>query len=200
MEFNNDNNESNDNNSNENTSAESNKNSHGNRGAHKRRGWIAGSIIIGIAASAFAFNAYSGSNGGCQWWPGHGGFHEGHGTAQRSTDIKQHTEWMVDRMMSEVNATDIQKTKAREIADAAANDLQGLGLQHRNTHQELVAILSAPTLDRSKLEALRASAAESIDKSSQRITVAMGDLAEVLTPAQRMQLVNQFEKMHRFVP
>lgn len=127
-------------------------------------------------------------------WLAHGGSHMRFG----SEETMRHAEWMTDRLMSDVNASAAQKTKARGIADAAAGDLQNLVVQHRENRKALVAMLKEPTLDRNKLEALRAGSLHSFDEASKRIATAMGDLADVLTPAQRLQLAESMEKRDRF--
>ena len=164
---------------------------HGHRRC-RRRGWIGAALVVGAIVSLVAFNAHSGQSGTgsmCSSWHGpHGLF--------AAKDSTQQAEFVVDRLMSELKADDAQKLKARAIADAAAGDLKELAIQHRETHQELAAILAAPTLDRAKLEALRSKTASSLDQSSKRITVAVADLADVLTPAQRLQLVEKMEKHH----
>jgi len=115
-----------------------------------------------------------------------------------AADAPLRAEWMVDRLMSDVKANDDQKSKARAIVDAATGDLQQVTKQHAENHQALLAILKEPTLDRGKLESLRASSIHNLDEGSKRVSTAIGDLAEVLTPAQRSQLADTIEKWHRF--
>ena len=170
---------------------------HGKRCCRRRR-WIGAALVVGVIASLVAFNAYSGQSGSgsmCSTWHGHRGSHELFGTR----DATRHAEFVVDRIMNEVKANDAQKLKARGIADAVAGDLKKMATQHRESHREFVAILSEPTLDRAKLEALRSKTAHSVDESSKRIAVAVADLAEVLTPAQRLQLIERMEKKHGFL-
>ena len=163
----------------------------------RRHGRIGIALVVGAIIGAVAFNAYSrqpGIGSMCSNWHGHRGPHELFG----AKDARQGAEFVVDRMMSEVKADDAQKLKARGIVDTAASDLQELAAQHHESHKELVAILSAPTLDRAKLEALRIKSVHSVDESSKRIVVAVADLAEILTPAQRLQLVERIERKHGF--
>ncbi len=152
----------------------------------RRRPWIGVALVVGVIVAVVAFT----TNG----WRSNYGPHGFTGTK----DATRVAEFVVDRIMSEVKADDTQKLKAREIAAAAAGDLKELATQHRENHKALAAILSEPTLDRAKLEALRSKASRSLDESSKRITVAAADLAEVLTPAQRLQLTERMEKKHGF--
>lgn len=152
----------------------------------RRHRWIGAILAIGAIVAVVAFTT--------NCWRSPYGPHSFFG----NKDAKHVAEFVVDRIMSEVKADDAQKLKARGIADAAAGDLKELVMQHRESHKMLVAILREPTLDRAKLEALRVKTAQSLDESSKRISVAMADLADVLTPAQRLQLVERMEKNHGF--
>ena len=109
-------------------------------------------------------------------------------------DAPRHAEWMVDRLMSEVNASDAQKSKAHAIAAAAVADMQPLVKQHHESHKALLAILKERIFDRNKLESLRADSMHRFDDASKRVSTAIGDLAEVLTPPQRQQLVEYAER------
>ena len=55
-------------------------------------------------------------------------------------------------------------------------------------------VLAAPTIDRSKLEALRSDHLKLADDASRRITAAVAEAAEVLTPAQRADLARRLEQ------
>lgn len=112
-------------------------------------------------------------------------------------DMPYHAEWLVDRMMDDVKASDEQKTKARAIVKSAASDMQALVAQHRDSHDALLNIVKAPVLDRGQLEALRARTVSGMDESSKRLTTAFGDLLEVLTPEQRQELAARFEYRFR---
>lgn len=152
----------------------------------RRHRWIGAFLVVGMIAAVVAFSA--------NCWRGQYGPHGFFGTK----DATHFAEFVVDRIMSEVKADDAQKLKARGIADAAAANLKELAIQHRESHKALVTILSEPTLDRAKLEELRTKTTRNLDESSKRITVALADLAEVLTPTQRLQLAERMEKKHGF--
>ena len=158
----------------------------------RRYRWIGAALLVGAIVAVFAF--FTQSDDGERYF----GWHDRHGPSAMfsGSDATKKVEFVVDRIMSELKADDAQKRKAREIADTAAGDLKELALQHRESRQELVAMLRAPTLDRARLEALRAKTVHSLDQSSTRITVAVADLADVLTPAQRLRLVERIEKQH----
>jgi Spy/CpxP family protein refolding chaperone len=71
---------------------------------------------------------------------------------------------------------------------AAARDLLPVRNQMREARRQAVTLLSQPTIDRSALEALRASQLQLAEQASRRLTQALADAAEVLTPDQRKQL------------
>jgi DNA-binding response OmpR family regulator len=58
-------------------------------------------------------------------------------------------------------------------------------------------VAAAPTIDRARLEALRVDQMQLADQASQRITAALVEAAEVLTPAQRADLARRLERWRR---
>ena len=114
-----------------------------------------------------------------------------------SDSVPRRLDWAVSRLLSDVNASEEQKTKVRTIADAELGDLQKLSRQHQDSHTALLAILKAPTVDRAKLESLRAQSVQGLDEASKRLSVGLADLADVLTPQQRQKLADSAERWHR---
>ena len=57
--------------------------------------------------------------------------------------------------------------------------------------------MTAPSIDRARLESLRAEQIKSLDEASKRLVTAISDAAEVLTPEQRAALAKQIEEHHR---
>lgn len=154
--------------------------------------WLFALLIIGIIAF-FARGAYYGYPWDC------GSRYQSfrpHASVLMNA-APYHAEWLVDRMMDDVNASDEQKSKARAIVKSAASDVQALVAKHRDSHAALLDIVKAPALDRGQLESLRARTVSGMDDSSKRLTTAFGDLLEVLTPAQRQELAARFEYRFR---
>jgi Spy/CpxP family protein refolding chaperone len=75
-----------------------------------------------------------------------------------------------------------------------ADDLRPLREKRREARRQMRDILTAQTVDRSKLEALRADAIKLADQASQRVTTALADAAEVLTPEQRADLARRLDR------
>jgi Spy/CpxP family protein refolding chaperone len=57
-------------------------------------------------------------------------------------------------------------------------------------------LLTAPAIDRAKMEDLRAAQIKSFDESSKRLVTAIADAAEVLSPDQRAALAEEIRKHH----
>ena len=162
----------------------------------RRHRWIGALLVLGIVGF-FAYSAYYGKGWGCSPWPDHGGYHQRFSSERAGDSAPRHVEWAVSRLLSEVDASEEQKTRIRKIADAALSDLQQMSRQHHDSRQALLAILKAPTIDRGKLESLRVESVQGLDDASKRLSVALGDLADVLTPQQRQQLADSAERWHR---
>ena len=137
--------------------------------------------IAAVAASlAAGFGAHA--------W-GHGG-HHGHdrGAMMDPAKVDERIESMVKRMLSRVEATEEQRTKVSAIAKQAASDLRGMREKQHALRAKGLELLGAPTVDRAAIEGLRAEQMKLADEASKRVSVAMADSAEVLTPEQRAKL------------
>jgi len=106
-------------------------------------------------------------------------------------------ERMVNRLAWAVDASSEQKQKLRDIAQRAADDLRPLREKRQESRKQLREVLTAPTIDRAKLEALRADGIKAADEASRRIVSAVADAAEVLTPEQRAQLAQRLERFRQ---
>jgi Spy/CpxP family protein refolding chaperone len=103
-------------------------------------------------------------------------------------------ERIVNRIGWAVDASTEQKQKLTDIMQRAANDLAPLREKHLDGRRQIREVLAAATIDRGKLESLRADQMKLADAASQRITTAFADAADVLTPAQRADLARRLER------
>jgi len=154
-----------------------------------RRSFFRRTAIAALVASlAAGFGAHAWAHGG-----GHGGWHRGGGFMGGPMDGER-IERMVKHMAVEVDATPEQQAKLAEIAKAAANDLRPLREKARDARRQGMQLLAAPTIDRAAIERLRAEQIQAADAASKRLTQALADTAEVLTPAQRQKLAERFQR------
>ena len=143
----------------------------------QRKRWIvtgiAGALALVIAGSTWSAVAYS-----KRGW---------------DSDRFEHlVEWKTDYMLDRVEASDDQRTKVQAIVTSALAGMEELHDLKREGRQELVAVLTDETIDREALEGLRLRKIETVDRMSQRMLVAIADAAEVLTPAQRRELAEEW--------
>ena len=96
-------------------------------------------------------------------------------------------------VLHDVNATDDQKRKVSEIAKSAMRDLLPLRDQHHAARSQAIDLLSRPAIDRDAIEQLRALELELAEAASKRISQALADTAEVLTPEQRVKLAERIK-------
>ena len=84
--------------------------------------------------------------------------------------------------------------KLTEIAQAALADLAPLHAELRANRAQAATLLTQETIDRAALEALRVKQVALVTTASTRLTKVIADAAEVLTPAQRLELAKLLER------
>lgn len=141
-----------------------------------KRGWIVG----GLAAAALVMGAGVAAS---QPWGGQG---HGFGPGMRG-------ERGVNRMLERLDATPEQKEKITAIMKSAREEMQTMRGGMRSFREDAARLLKADTIDRAAIEKLRAQRIEQADAASKRMTKAFADVAEVLTPKQRAELVGRME-------
>jgi Spy/CpxP family protein refolding chaperone len=129
---------------------------------------------------------------------GFGGWHRGGfiGGPIDPARLDEHLDRMLRHLYVEVDATDTQKQQLAPIVKAAARDLLPMRERMHDGRRQAVALLSAPAVDRAALEALRASQVQLAEQASRRLTQALADVADVLTPEQRRQLAERAARWH----
>jgi periplasmic protein CpxP/Spy len=147
-------------------------------------------LIAGVAA-AIGFKAY-GQEGGCGWH--RAGFVAG---PIDPAAVEEHLDRMLKHLYVEIDATEEQKQKLEPIVKQAAKDLLPLRDKARAARKRAVELLTADTIDRAAVEALRAEQLQLAEQASRRLTQALADVAEVLTPAQRKDLAARIERHGR---
>jgi len=127
-------------------------------------------------------------------------FGHGFGGWQRHAFMGEHLDparmdEQLDRMLKhlyvEVDATDAQKQQLAPIVKAAVRDLMPVRERMRDARMQAVALLSQPRVDRAALEGLRANQLQMAEQASKRLTQALADVADALTPEQRARLAER---------
>jgi periplasmic protein CpxP/Spy len=109
-------------------------------------------------------------------------------------DHKAHMEFVVDRMLNKVDATDEQKEEIDAILDEAFETVDEKRAEHEAKHEEFKALLTAETIDREALEAMRGEALVHFDEGSAMFLDVIVEVSEVLTVEQREQLAEMIEE------
>lgn len=155
---------------------------------------IAAIALAAGLAGAFATNAISHARGG------HHGFHGGPmgfnimGGPIDADKAQRHAGRTAERFARRIDATGEQQSKLISIAEAAAKDIAPLRQKAQDARKESIKLLGAATVDRAALEKLRADQIANMDQLSKRISTAMADAADVLTPEQRQKVAERMEK------
>jgi periplasmic protein CpxP/Spy len=146
----------------------------------KRRTLFAGvAALVLLAGAAVSAHAWAGRHEG-MW---------GEGGPIRVERIERH----VDHLLQKVDATSDQTAKVNAIIEAAAKDIDPLRKEIGDTRKQALSLLSAPQIDRGAIEKLRSDRMAAMDKMSQRMSTAVADAADVLSPEQRQKLAHDLE-------
>jgi protein CpxP len=111
--------------------------------------------------------------------------------------MRERADFMADRMLAKVDATADQKSRVKGILAGAIDDVEKLRAAHQANRDAAIAALSAETIDRDRLEVLRSAEMVLASNASERITRALADAAEVLTPAQRKTFAEMAQHFRR---
>ena len=170
----------------------SNRYEHRCHGGHRGRcfGKFLGIMLV------FGLGFFAGKSFACEpGWGHHGGpeaFMSG-----KPMDVEQANKFADKRMqhmLSEVKASDEQKAKASAIVKASVQKGVPLAEKMRDNHLQMRKLMSAATIDKAAIEALRVEQVKLVDETSKLATQTMQDVAEVLTPEQRAKLAEKMEQ------
>ena len=111
----------------------------------------------------------------------------------------EHMEHRAERMLKKVDATADQQAKIKAIIEAAAADVAPVKASLKGSREKFRTLLGAPVIDTAAIEALRAQRVSAEDQISRRMTKALADVANVLTPDQRQKLaaIDAERSVHR---
>eukprot|EP01037_Dinobryon_pediforme_P019407 gene19407-19825_t len=130
---------------------------------------------------------------------GHHGWHMGPPPGSPA-DRVAFARYMFDRGLGEIGASADQKSQILAIFDAAAKELPPLETKGFTTRQEIISLLTAPTVDAGKLEALRAARIADADSLSKTVVDAVAKAAAILDADQRVKLAMLVDRFHHMPP
>jgi Spy/CpxP family protein refolding chaperone len=102
-----------------------------------------------------------------------------------------------ERLLDQVGASAEQKTRLRDIAKAAGDDMRSQREAGQALHAQMLALMAAPQVDAAAAEALRQQQLTRHDAVTKRALQAMLDAQAVLTPEQRAQIAQHMAARHK---
>lgn len=159
---------------------------------HRRGGLLFALIVALVAGTAGGYIGKSFAQGG----PCHFGMHHAsHATmASDPARMNEHVDRMVKHFAVETDATPAQQEKLSSIVKSAFTDLAPLRDKLRAARVDAIRLMKADTVDRAAIERLRADQLQVAETTSKRLTQAIADAADVLTPQQRQKVAGKLEK------
>jgi periplasmic protein CpxP/Spy len=121
-----------------------------------------------------------------------GGFGPGGGPG-----MHQRMEARMQRILTDVGASDSQKAQIKSIWDGLRPQLKAVHQNHHQLRQQIAQAIAAPTIDTGAIEKLRQQSVQLIDHTSSLITQGMVQTAQVLTPDQRQKALAEMHKHHQ---
>jgi Spy/CpxP family protein refolding chaperone len=141
--------------------------------------------ILGGVAAGVGFKAFA-----------HGRRGGGFSGPMDPAEIERRLDRMLKHFYVEIDATEAQKQQLEPIVKQAAKDLLPLRENLHAGRRDAIALLTQDRIDPAALETLRAKQIGLADEASRRLTRAVAEAAEVLTPAQRKELAAHFARRH----
>jgi periplasmic protein CpxP/Spy len=147
---------------------------------------VAVALVAGITGNLLSKAFGQGGSWHHISWHGGGVF----GGPLSPAQIDDRIDRMTKHIAIELDATSDQQVKIANIAKAAVADLRPLHEKAHATRAQAITLLTAPTIDRSAIERLRAEKIGLAETASKRIAQALADVAEVLSPEQRRKVAD----------
>ena len=171
---------------------------HPNRQTRRRQLWggaLAAALLFALLVTgALLSTAGSAEAGGRSLFR-----HRAHGHGAHDLEtIQDRVSFFSGWILHKVDADDDQESAIEAILEAAISDLFQLheGLAGPELRDEVVAVLTADSVDAEAVEALRRQHLETLDTVSARVGQALVEIGQVLTPEQRRELAQLAERRH----
>ena len=150
---------------------------------------LAGAALLALAPAAHAHGSERMSAHGAAH-PMHGGKHGRRHDGGSSGPSMRLSERMLDR----VDASPEQRARIRRIMEAARTDLRASHEAGRGLRDQAAKLLAQPSVDAGAVETLRQQMVARHDAASKRMTQALVEAAQVLTPEQRQKLAGMAQQ------
>jgi protein CpxP len=156
-----------------------------------RRGMFLIALVAVALVAGITGNLLSKAFGQGNSWH-HISWHEGgvFGGPLSPAQVDDRIDRMSKHIAIELDATADQQVKIANIAKAAVAELRPLHEKAHAARAQAVTLLTAPTIDRSAIERLRAEQIGLAETASKRIAQALADAADVLSPEQRRKVAD----------
>jgi len=120
---------------------------------------------------------------------------EGHHGMMAGRSAEDHLEHM-QAMLTKIGASDAQKAQIEGLLKPAFEEMKAAHEAHSAAFGQFHEAITAPSIDRARIESLRAEQIKSLDEASKRMVTAITDAAEVLSPDQRAALAAEIHSHH----
>jgi Spy/CpxP family protein refolding chaperone len=111
--------------------------------------------------------------------------------------MRERVKFAADWLLSRVEASDEQCQKVKTIVQATVQDLAQVRDRHHENRQALLPVLAQRTIDRTTLRDIWQAELRLANTASERIVIALADVADVLTPEQCTKLMEFMGRWHQ---
>jgi Spy/CpxP family protein refolding chaperone len=157
------------------------------RSGHLARVALLGGVFVGGVALGAGGLAAASAHGG-SWMMGGPGWHEG-SRLERLQGFSR-------RILDGIGADSSQQAKIHDIIASTFKEVAPAEGERQALRRQAIELLKAPTVDRAAMERLRADTVAKWDARSKQAVGALADIAETLTPEQRVALAERVERFH----
>lgn len=109
-------------------------------------------------------------------------------------DPEQRAEWMIEKITKELELNDVQKQKLAVVKDEFMTIRTTMHEEQNNPREQILELMSQPTLDRQKAMAMVNDRTETIRARAPAMVDAVGNFYDSLDDEQRKELREHFEE------